>query len=128
MIAMEKPTVSAHLNSFEAFIDIQKIDQLRSFMDEEQLRSIYSQFFSGEKSGICRLKHAIDLQDLSDVQYQAHSIKGAAAFLGLKRIVHYCEFLEKNLSQEELLQSKEICEQLEIVWNASIVHTQSIHL
>jgi len=60
----------------------------------EFLRSLFEMFLTEEPKRIGRLAAAVSSCDLEQVRYQAHSLKGAAATMGMERLRDACRELE----------------------------------
>ncbi len=58
------------------------------------LRSLFEMFLAEEPKRVCMLSQAVTSQDMEQVRFVAHSLKGAAATMGMERLRDACRELE----------------------------------
>jgi HPt (histidine-containing phosphotransfer) domain-containing protein len=81
-------------------LDPQKINHLKSFMNDVKIRHIFSQFFNPEISGKQFLITCLATKNKIGSQDAAHSLKGSSSFLGLTTIIEQCKRIETEVNQE----------------------------
>lgn len=74
-------------------IDAAWLERMRS-TKPAFLRSLFEMFLTEEPKRIRRLSEAVARADLEQVRYLAHSLKGAAATMGMERLRDACRELE----------------------------------
>jgi HPt (histidine-containing phosphotransfer) domain-containing protein len=75
------------------------------------LRRLFEVFMSDEPLRVTKIAEAINAGDLDVVRYLAHSLKGAAATLGMERVRDACRTLEmaaKDGETEHLLEGQQL--------------------
>jgi histidine phosphotransfer protein HptB len=74
-------------------INIQWLERMRA-TKPMFLRALFGNFLDEEPKRLAALSEAVAKADMEQVRYLAHSLKGAAATLGMERLRDVCRELE----------------------------------
>ncbi|NCT99759.1 MAG: response regulator [Comamonadaceae bacterium] len=76
-------------------IDADIYGQLAAMMPRETLLELLDMLFEGEEATVPELQAALQVEDVAQVVYHAHRLKGSAMLLGLKALANVAARLEK---------------------------------
>ncbi|QRR35067.1 response regulator [Hydrogenophaga sp. YM1] len=76
-------------------IDADIYGQLAAMMPRETLLELLDMLFEGEEATVPELQAALNAEDVAQVVYHAHRLKGSAMLLGLKALANVAARLEK---------------------------------
>lgn len=78
------------------FFDPEPVDQLRSLLGNELVAELVAEFEVSGAENLSRLDEALATADVKSAQREVHSLKSAAASLGLTRLSRLCYALESE--------------------------------
>lgn len=81
-------------------INAQWLERMRS-IKPDFLRSLFDMFLAEEPKRILALGKAVSQCDLEQIRYMAHSVKGAAATMGMERLCDASRELERAAKDGE---------------------------
>lgn len=76
------------------FYDPEPVDQLRSLLGAEMVTELVQEFETSGVENLARLNAALTAADAVSAQREVHSLKSAAASLGLTRLSRLCFAVE----------------------------------
>lgn len=71
-------------------LDHEVLDELKSLLDQEQLKNVVTLFFEHSEERLSSLKTAIDSQDKEQIESISHSLKGSCANMGATLLSGMC--------------------------------------
>ena len=83
-----------------AVINAAWLERMRS-AKPHLLRELFTMFLADEPKRLTALAEALAAGDLEQMRYHAHSLKGAAATMGMERLRDACKIFEQLAAQTE---------------------------
>jgi HPt (histidine-containing phosphotransfer) domain-containing protein len=93
-----------------------KLNELRKFMSEQQIIALFQSFLDPTISGKEKLILAFQEENPKRIMEMAHSLRGAASFIGLQWIVDYCQKIELQVSEDPMPPLKPLLLGFEQIW------------
>lgn len=80
---------------------------------KEFLTKLFSVFLRDEPARVLKIREALEAEQMDELKYLAHSLKGAAATMGADRVKEACLKLEYSARDEDQKQAYEDMTKLE---------------
>lgn len=109
-------------------INIIHINSLKSFLNDQQLKDLFTLFFSARSSERKHLMDALARSDMQTALIHAHSLKGSTSFLGLIGLYDFCLRLEEKSKDPKTFLFKEQGAEFDKLWDLSWHAVQELNL
>ena len=104
--------MDSHTSSSDKVIDFQQL--LDRGFDEKLILDIVPICIEDNKERLGQLWEAIEKEDIAQVKYCSHSLKGASANIGALNFANAAQVLEEAADEEDLSNAKELYIQIEM--------------
>lgn len=109
-------------------VNIIHINSLKNFLNDQQLRDLFTLFFSARSPEKNLLMDALACSDMQTALIHAHSLKGSTSFLGLVGLYDFCLRLEEKSKEPKTFLFQEQSSEFDKLWDLSWHAVQELNL
>ena len=97
-----------------------------NFLDQESRKSILDLFLRSSKELLDQIKQNKEINNLKDLSFQIHSLKGISGNIGAERLFEYTKNLDLDIKHGKIPENKNWFEQLELMYKELVEEIKSL--